>query len=129
VGQGHDFHLRLRPVPFKDVGAGGIPTARSAFFARHRVFLQLVEAVTDMGGLGGRVGERDGAAEGVAGLGLPAERAEERAAEAVQVEVAAERASSGSIMASAASGPRTLETATARLRVTTGEGCICSSAA
>ena len=36
---------------------------------------------------------------------------------------------SGSIIASAAAGPRTLATATARLSVTTGEGCSGSSAA
>ena len=39
------------------------------------------------------------------------------------------RGAKGSIIASAACGPRTLSTATARLRVTTGEGCSCSSVA
>jgi hypothetical protein len=55
------------------------------------VALQLVETVADMGGLCGRVGEGDGAAEGVAGLGLAAELGEKRPAQTVQVEIAAER--------------------------------------
>jgi ABC-type multidrug transport system fused ATPase/permease subunit len=44
-----------------------------------------------MGGLCGRVGEGDGAAEGVAGLGLAAELGEKRPAQTVQAEIAAER--------------------------------------
>jgi hypothetical protein len=79
--------------------------------------------------LGRGVGERDSPLESGAGLFTTAKLVEQRALHTEEVEIGEKAISSGSIMASAASGPRILATATARLSVTTGDGCKLASMA
>ena len=82
-----------------------------------------------MRGLGRRVGEGDGAAEGLARLGAAAEPVEQHPAHAVEIEVAVERRGQRLDHGERRRGPAFFHTATARLSVTTGDGARSSSAA
>lgn len=102
----------------------------SLFFFRDRRRLgrEVIELHADIGRFGRVGGQCDRPVEGGARLACPAELLQKAAAQAVIIEIAGKPLPKGSTIASAASGPSRFETATARLSVTTGEGCRRSSA-
>ena len=113
----------------RDPTAGRIIFLKFWPLARLAVAHQAVEMHADMGGFRRGVGERDGAVEGDAGLVVAAELHQERAAHAEEMKIIRQpRAPAARSSPAPPPAPRTLETATARLSVTTGDGCMSSSA-
>src|SRR5580704_4632339 len=88
--------------------------------------VQMIEMLADMGGLGRRVGQGNRPVEGLAGLGAAVELLQQGTPHTVEIEVAGKPFVQRLDHRQAAAGPRILFTATARLSVTTGEGCSLS---
>jgi hypothetical protein len=120
------FVLRRAALPRASVGGSGSRDGSAPGAFR----FEAVEVHADVGGFGGGVGQPDGVAEGDPGFRVAPQLQQQPAAHAVEVEVAAQRLlqrfDQGQRLLRA---PRTFDTATARLRVITGEACSRSSVA
>src|SRR5664280_2241173 len=113
--------LCLLPLPLREREERSLPGLRAARLA---VSHQSVEMHADMGGFRRGVGQRDGAVECHPGLVIAAELHQESAAHTEEMKIIRKPFAQRLDHFEAASGPRTLDTATARLSVTTGDGCM-----
>lgn len=118
---------------YKDVSEFAVPTARRLFRIlfcdRLRgLFLHLVDLPADMGCLGRRMGQCNGAVEGFARLAGQAKLLQQSAPQAVIVEIAAEFFAKRIDEVERILRTLELETTTARLSVMTGDGWRRSSA-